>query len=188
MPVFTSFREKLLWFYTFLVLVAIITTLFFGVGLVPTMDQYLKDVFFFYTMIALAAIVILHGLITRPGKAEITIWLGLSVVYIWLYSRLGFAERGHLFEYSVLAIFIHKALIERAMHGVKISNPALFAFIIALSLGALDEFVQLFIPNRVFDPLDILFNGFVAFLAIGGSSAIRWVRNSISNDNLNNNP
>ena len=182
MSVFTSPREKRLWLYIFLVLLAIMATLIFGVGTVPTMGQFLKDAFFFYTMVALAATVILHGLITQPGKAEITIWLGLSVVYLWLYSRLGFAERGHLFEYSALAIFIHKALIERTIQGKIIPNPALFAFLIAFTIGVLDEFIQIFLPSRVFDPLDILFNGFVAFLAIGGSSVIRWVRNKISND------
>lgn len=182
MSIFTSHREKRLWLFTFLVLAAIIATLIFGSGLVPTMGQGLKDALFFYTMIALAATVILHGLRTRPGKAEISIWIGLSAVFLLLYSRLGFAERGHLFEYSVLAIFIHKALIERAIQGKKNSNPALFAFIIAFAIGVLDEFIQLFIPSRVFDPIDILFNGFVAFMAIGGSSAIRWVKKITSRD------
>ena len=182
MSVFTSSREKRLWFYTFLVLVAIVATLIFGGGLVPTMEQDLKDALFFYTMIALAATVILHGLRTRPGKAEISIWLGLSAVFLLLYSRLGFAERGHLFEYSVLAIFIHKALIERAIQGKKIPYPGLLAFLTAFAIGVLDEFIQLFLPSRVFDIIDILFNGFVAFIAIGASSAIRWVRKKISKD------
>ena len=182
MSVFTSSREKRLWLYTFLVLVAIISTLIFGGELVPRMDQDLQGALFFYTMIAIAITVILHGLITRPGKAEITIWLGLSAVYIMLYSRLGFAERSHLFEYSILAIFIHKALIERAIQGKNILKPALVAFLIAFAIGVLDEFIQLFLPKRVFDPIDILFNGFAAFLAIGASLAIRWVRKKVSND------
>ena len=75
MSVFTSSTEKLLWFYTFLVIGALISTLIFGGGLVPEMNQYLKDVLFLYAMIALVATVILHGLITRPAKIEITIWL-----------------------------------------------------------------------------------------------------------------
>ncbi|MDH3652056.1 MAG: VanZ family protein [Saprospiraceae bacterium] len=140
------------------------------------MDQDLQGALFFYTMIALAATVILHGLITRPGKAEITIWLGLSAVCIMLYARLGFAERSHLFEYSVLAIFIHKALNERKLQGKKITNPGLLAFLIAFGIGVLDESIQLFLPGRVFDPLDMLVNGLAAFMAIGTSSVIRWVR------------
>ena len=180
MYVFTSSREKRLWFYTFLVLVAIIATLIFGGGLVPKMDQDLQGALFFYTMIAIAATVILHGMITPPGKAEIIIWLGLSAVYIMLYARLGFAERSHLFEYSILAIFIHEALIERVIQGKKISNSGLLAFLITFAIGALDEFIQLFLPSRVFDIIDILFNGFAAFAAIGASSTIRWVRKMTS--------
>jgi len=182
MSLFTSSREKRLWLYTFLVLVAIIATLIFGGGLVLTMDQDLQGALFFFTMIAIGITVILHGLITRPGKAEITIWLGLSAVYIMLYSRLGYAERSHLFEYSVLVIFIHKALIERAIQGKKIPKPALVAFLTAFAIGALDEFVQLFLPSRVFDPIDILFNGFAAFMAIGASMLILWVRKMISKE------
>jgi len=97
MPLFTSSREKRLWFYAFLVLAAIISTLIWGGRLALTMG-HLKDALFFYTMIALATTVILHGLITRPGKAEITIWIGLSAIFLLLYARLGFAERGHLFD------------------------------------------------------------------------------------------
>jgi len=181
MPLFTSPREKRLWIYTFLVLAAIFSTLIWGGRLALTMDQGLKNLLFLYTMIALAVTIILHGLITRPAKVEITIWLGLSAVYLLLYSRLSFAERGHLFEYSVLTIFIHKALMERAFQGRKITRPALSAFLIAFGIGVLDEFIQIFIPSRVFDIIDILFNGFVAFAAIATSSAIRWVRKIISN-------
>jgi len=176
MSFFTSSKEKRLWLYTFLVLVALIATLIFGGGLVPAMDQDLQGALFFYTMIAIAVAVILHGLITKPGIAEITVWLGLSAVYIMLYARLGFAERSHLFEYSILAIFIHKALIERVAQGKNITEPALFAFLTAFGIGVLDEFIQLFLPGRVFDPIDILFNGLVAFMAIVSSSVIRWVR------------
>ena len=99
---------------------------------------------------------------------------------VWWWSL--FAFRFPPFLLLLLFIFIHKALIERTMQGINIANPALLAFLIAFAIGALDEFIQLFIPSRVFDPFDILFNGFVAFMAIGGSSAIRWVRKKISND------
>jgi len=182
MPFFTSSREKRLWLYTFLVLAAIISTLIFGGELVPAMDQNLQGALFFYTMIVIAATIILHGLITRPGKAEITVWLGLSAVYIMLYARLGFAERSHLIEYSVLAIFIHKALIERVKQGKKNPKPALVAFLSAFAIGVLDEFIQLFLPSRVFDPIDILFNGFAAFMAIGASMVILWARKKIIKD------
>lgn len=181
MSFFTSSREKRLWFYVILVLLAIIVSLIFGPGLVPVMNQNLNGALFFYTMIAIAATVILHAVLTESGKAEITIWLGLSAVYIMLYARLGFAERSHLFEYSILAIFIHKALIERSIQNKKNPIHSLVAFLIAFGIGIVDEFIQLFLPNRVFDIFDILFNGLAAFMAIAGSSAIRWSRKKLKN-------
>jgi hypothetical protein len=177
MSFFTSSREKRLWIYAFLVLVAIFSTLIFGGHLVEAMDEELQGALFFYTMLALAATVILHGLFTRPGMAEITVWLGLSAVFIMLYARLGFAERSHLFEYCVLAIFIHKALLERTNQGKIIANPGLVAFLITLAIGTFDELIQIFLPDRVFDPLDILVNGLSAFLAIAGSWTLSWAKN-----------
>jgi len=176
MSVFTSSREKRLWIYALLVFLAIISTLIFGGGLIPKMDQDLQGALFFFTMIVIAITVILHGLITRPGKAEIIIWFGLSAVYLMLYARLGFAERSHLFEYSILVIFIHKALIERWRSKKKVLESGLLAFLITFILGVFDEFIQLFIPNRVFDPIDILFNSLAAFMAIGASMILMWVR------------
>ena len=57
----------------------------------------------------------------------------------------------------------------------------------AFIIGAIDEFFQLFLPDRVFDVIDILFNGFAAFRAIAVSSVIRWVRKiMISKDGKSN--
>jgi len=72
--------------------------------------------------------------------------------------------------------------MERAFQGRKIPRPALLAFLITFAIGSLDEFIQLFLPSRVFDIIDILFNGFSAFVALGASSTIRWVRKTMSND------
>lgn len=108
--------------------------------------------------------------------AEITVWLGLSVVFILLYARLGFAERSHLFEYIVLAIFLHKALLERVKQGKIIANPGLVAFLLTLAIGTFDELIQIFLPKRIFDPFEIFVNGLSALLAIAGSWTLSWVR------------
>lgn len=176
MSLFTSSREKRLWLYTLLVLVAIFSTLVYGGHLVSAIDPDFQGALFFYTMLAIAATVVLHGLIRKPGIAEITVWIGLSAVYLMLYARLGFAERSHLFEYSILVIFIHKALVERKKYAKEIPNPALISFLMASAIGIFDEFIQLYIPDRVFDPIDIFFNCFAAFMAIAASEVIRWVR------------
>lgn len=181
MPVFTSSREKRLWLYALSVLVAIILTLVFARPLVrlPNYEEILTP-FFWLVMALLGATFIVHGLRSRLSKNEIVIWLGLSGVYLLLFIRLGHpAERTHLMEYSVLAIFIHKALIERLRQGNQVLKPALLAFAATLIIGALDEGVQIFLPDRVFDPLDILFNGLAAFMAIGGSMVLQWARKMV---------
>ncbi len=94
-----------------------------------------------------------------------------------LFLRLGLPERSHLFEYSVLAIIIHKALNERANQGGQVPVPALLAFAIAFLIGVFDECLQIILPDRVFDPVDILFNGFAVTMAIGSSVILRWIRN-----------
>ena len=79
-------------------------------------------------------------------------------------------------EYSVLAIFVHKALIERLNHSNQTLKPALYAFIISFSIGVIDECIQIILPNRVFDVIDILFNGIAVSMAIGAGIVLNWLR------------
>ena len=180
MPLFTSPREKRLWLYAFIVLLAIITTLVFaGDFTFIIVNQNIQVVVFWIAFILIGLSTLIHGLKIRPSKAEIVVWSGIFAVYLLFFLRLGHAERTHLMEYSILAIFIHKALVERNQ-GKKIGISALFAFLITFSIGVLDEFVQLLIPNRVFDAIDILFNTLAVFMTITTSLIIHWIRNKIS--------
>ncbi len=123
-------------------------------------------------------ILLLIGLSNPPEGTEITIWLGLLAVYLMVFLRMGLTERSHLIEYSVLAIFIHKALIERTK-GNKVLVSAFIAWIATLATGVLDECIQIFLPDRVFDPVDILFNGLAGFMAIGSSVLLQWIRKKV---------
>ena len=175
MSLFTSSREKRLWLYALIVWVAILSTLAFGRQLQHiVMAQNTQAVFFWVGLILIGVTIIVHGLKVRPSKTEWTIWFGLAAVYILFIVRLGVPERTHLMEYSVLAIFIHKALIERLSLKNQVLMPALLAFMVTLILGILDECVQMFLPNRVFDPLDMLFNSLAALMAIVGSMMLHW--------------
>ena len=177
MSIFTSSREKRLWLYALIVLVAILSTLVLGRPLQEMLkDQNIQFVFFLLGMILTGTTILLHGLKVRPGNTEMAIWFGLAAVYIVFIFRLGAPERSHLMEYSVLAIFIHKALIERLSQGNQILMPALIAFIVTFIIGVLDESIQIFLPSRVFNPDDIWFNGFAALMAIGSSILLQWIR------------
>ncbi len=177
MDLFKSPREKRFWIYALFVLIAIFSTLVFGRPLLRILgNQNIQAVIFMLGMFLVGITILVHGLKIRPGKTELTIWLGLVAVYLMFFLRLGLPERSHLIEYSVLAIFVHKALIERTSQENQALKPALCAFIVTFIIGVLDECIQILIPDRVFDTDDILFNGLVVLMAIGTSMILTWIR------------
>ena len=181
MSFFTSSREKRLWLYVLIIVVAIYSTLFFGRPLQEMLrDQNIQAVFFLIGMILTGATITVQGLGVRPAKTELVIWTGLAAVVLMFIFRLGAPERSHLIEYSVLAIFIHKALIERLRHKNHIFIPALLALVITITIGAIDESIQKYLPGRVFDPIDMLFNSLAALFAISVSLTLRWLRKKFS--------
>lgn len=183
MPLFTSSREKKLWLYAMLVLIAIVSTLMLGHPLQEMLkDQNVQAVFFLLAMVLVGTTILIHGLTVRPSKTEIATWVGLTAIYITFILRLGIPERSHLIEYSVLAIFIHQALIERRSPKAQSLSLGIVAFIVTTLIGFIDESIQLYLPNRVFDPNDILFNCLAALIAIGGSIILQWVRRKFPSD------
>jgi len=180
-PLFTSAREKRLWLWTLLVVATILASLFIGNPLANQLrDQKVQAVFFVLGMLIIAAAVVVHGLRDNPGKVELSVLLGILAVYVMFFLRLSIPERSHLIEYSVLTIFIHKALLERKKHRKSISYPALLASVIAIIIGILDESIQYFLPNRVFDPEDIVFNCIAVFMAIGASLLLKRIYAQLS--------
>ena len=120
----------------------------------------------------------LQGLKTRPGGFEISVALGITAVYLLAFIRMTAtpAERTHLMEYSVVAVFIYEALRERASQGRRVPVPALLAILATSLLGVLDECIQAFLPSRVFDPVDMLFNFLAGLMAVLASLALAWAR------------
>ena len=185
MSVFTSSREKRLWVWAFVVFLAIFATLFLGQPLAQLFSsQDVRAAVFLFVMILVGATIIAHSVKTKPSKTEITILLGIVAVYIMFFMRLGMPERSHLLEYSVLAIFIHKAITERVNQGKKIPVPALLALIIAFLIGVIDECIQIILPDRRYDPEDIVFNGMAVTMAIGSNVILSWVRKKVAASKL----
>lgn len=181
MSLFTSVRERRLWVCTLIVVVAIYSTL----GLTTMLAEILRNRELFDSMFAVGffliwAAILTQGLKVRPRRAEISVALGIVAVYLMLFARMGIPERTHLFEYSVVALFIYEALTERASQGRRVPMPALLAILIASLIGVLDECIQAFLPNRVFDPIDIFFNVLAAVMAVAASVALGWARGWVS--------
>ena len=175
--IFSSERERRLWLWTLAAVAAIFATL----GLAQTLAGILRDrglltgVFWLGFWLIGAAVFFL-GLKTRPRGIEISIWLGIAGVYLMTMLRMAIPEeRSHLMEYSVVAVLIHEALKERALTR-RVPVPALLAIGMTALVGVFDETIQLLLPNRVFDPIDMLFNALAAFMAISASQALAWAR------------
>ena len=175
---FSSKRERSLWLWAIAVMVAIYATL----GLARSLSGILgglglPEITFSVGMLLVLGTIIVYGLRTRPGRREIAVALGVIATYLLMFARMGTAaERTHLMEYGIVAILVHAALTERAGNGYSVFRPAVLAIIITCVLGVLDESVQYFLPNRVFDLRDMLVNVLAATMAIAAVSALRAAR------------
>jgi hypothetical protein len=178
-PLFSSVRERRLWLWTLAVLVGIYSTL----GLARTLAGILRDQGMLantvlFSMILIGVGVLVQGLRRRPGGTEIGVALGIAAVYILMFLRMSvpLEERTHLMEYTVVALLIYEALMERASNGRRVPVPALLAIVATALFGLLDEGIQAFIPSRVFDPIDILFNTLAGLMAVLASVVLAWAR------------
>ncbi len=177
LPLFSTGRERRLWAWTLAAVLAIYSTL----GLASTLAgiwyrQGVSAVAFLACMALVGLTILTQGLKTRPGGVEIGVGLGIAVVYFMVFFRLTMPERSHLIEYGVVAVFIYEALTERARHGRRVPLPALLAILATSLVGAIDEFIQWFLPSRHFEWTDILFNFLASLMAVLSMAVLGWVR------------
>ena len=175
---FSSRRERRLWVWTLLVVAAIYSTLGLATAWAGLLqDSGLLTVFFVGAMLLIGAAVVTRGLQVRPGGLEVAVALGVAAVYGLVFVRMALeTERSHLIEYGVVALLIYEALSERASQGRRVPAPAVLAFLLAVLVGVVDEGIQWFVPVRVFDPLDMVFNALAAVMAVAASAALAWAR------------
>lgn len=177
-PLFSSRRERRLWGWTLAVVVAVYSTL----GWAPVLAKFLRDRgllddLFVLGLILIGAAILTQALKVRPRGLEIGVVLGIAAAYLLVFVRMAIPEeRTHLIEYGVVAVFVKEALTERAIQGRRVPVPALLAILTTALVGLLDECIQAFLPNRVFDYRDILFNGLAAVMAVAASMALTWAR------------
>ena len=171
--------EKRLWICLLIVLVALYSTICLASTLAGLLrDRNLLTPVLFFCLFLVGATVVTQGLKTRPAGVEIAVLLGMIASFLLMFSRMAIpdAHRGHLIEYSVVAVFLFEALRERSLQGRRVPNPALLAIIGTTLLGLLDECIQSLLPSRVFDPADMLFNFLAGVMAVTASLVLSWVR------------
>ncbi len=129
-------------------------------------------------MFLVGATILTRGLNVRPGGFEIAVMLGVAAVYLLLFLRstASPAERTHLMEYGVLGVFVHAALSERVSQGRRVPLPPVAAVLATAALGVVDEGIQWLLPNRVFDPVDMLFNLLAGATSVAAVEALARAR------------
>lgn len=178
---FSSKREKRLWLYTIIVLVAIYATIGLAQSAALAISGTNIDVaLFLFGAFLVLLVVITQGLKVRPSGLEISIAIGILAAYIMIFIRMLLpGERSHIYEYGIVGIFIFEALLERKKNGKKVYYPALIAIALTTLIGAIDECIQLFVPSRVFDPTDMIFNFIASVMSISSSISLTWARKKI---------
>ncbi len=176
--VFASSRERRLWGWTLAVVVAIYSTLGFAQTLSSELrDRGLISDLIWVGLFLIAVAVGVAGLSKRPGIAEIGVAVGVAGAYLIALLRMALPEeRSHIIEYTVVALLMHEALLERNRGGRWAPYPALIALVAASLVGLFDECIQFYLPSRVFDTVDIGFNFLSALMAVTSSVVLRWVR------------
>lgn len=180
---FTSERERRLWLWALVVVVAIYSTLGLAGTLGPALiARGLLDVMF--AVAFLLAVVAVVGSALRHGRSRREVWvaLGVAVALVMVLVRMGIgpAERTHLFEYGLLAVLVYRALFERRRNGARVPIPAVTAAVLTALVGWLDEGIQALVPNRVYDVRDVGVNALAAVVAVVATSVIRFARDRVA--------
>ena len=179
MSIFTSKRERRLWFGVFGVIGAIYATLGIAGRLTATLrEQNLLNFSFGLGFVLIILAIILSGLRKPSGRREVWVGLGIAAVYGMMMVRMFVTpeERTHLIEYGVVAALIYKAFLERAGNGVQVLYPALLAIVITTFFGFLDEGIQYLLPSRVYDIRDVGFNALAGVMAVLSIRMLVWMR------------
>ncbi|MDX1479702.1 MAG: VanZ family protein, partial [Saprospiraceae bacterium] len=140
----------------------------------------IEQLMFWSAMAVFASVFVLSLTASRSRKSRLIragMVLGIAAVYAMAFLRFSSAaDRTHLVEYSIVALLILEALRERSANGRPVPRAALLAFLLTAAIGVLDESLQLFMPNRVFDPIDMAFNCGAAGAAVLAAVGMTWAR------------
>jgi VanZ family protein len=111
--------------------------------------------FFRYNVFTFAWALLILMLILMPGK-------NMPDTNIW--SLLTFDKFAHFFVFAVLVFLLTIGLIKQHTYIWLRFKAGKMALISGITYGFLLEFIQSFIPDRTFDPRDLLANTIGCFL------------------------
>ncbi|MBN3039023.1 MAG: VanZ family protein [Candidatus Omnitrophica bacterium] len=114
-------------------------------------------------LVTAGVFIIMHLVFSRKSAFSF-----ISLAILWFIYSLGLStiklpvEKIHFIEYSFLAILVFRAL----RHNFEGRVIYLWSSLAVFILGCIDEVIQYFLPNRVYDLRDVLINGFAGVLGL----------------------
>ncbi len=178
MSFFVSARERWLWCWALAVLVAAYSSMGSARWAAAWLRQHgvLTETFTAVLVIG-AAVLVWRWSQRRPGVREVAVGVAVGIGFLMAGARIDSPEeRTHLIEYGSLAALTHQALKERRRGGRTVPAPAVTALIAVCLLGWLDEAIQAFLPNRVYDLRDVGFNTLAVVMMVAGSVVLSKAR------------
>ncbi|MBD3427012.1 MAG: hypothetical protein GF409_07290 [Candidatus Omnitrophica bacterium] len=157
-----SGKRLINWCLVVAYMLGVYATLTVAPSLWDAVDGYLNGRGLFVVYLAggfLLAAVFLYMSVFRREKRIVNyiILLGCACIYFIL-NKLAIypAEKIHLLEYSLLSVLVFNALkVDFSGYGLELY---VYGLLFCLGAGVIDEVIQLFLPTRVFDWRDVVFN------------------------------
>jgi len=157
--------SEILIIYSTLYIVRFITTFLRERGLLSLTIYILTAVFFL--------LVALYVLRLRPPLPSILLLIPVIAAYGVMFLKMKIpVERIHLLEYGLLGFMLTGALNDRWSAG----RSAGVALALAAAAGYVDEAIQYFLPNRVYDLRDVGFNTLAGLGGIVVFAVLHWVK------------
>ena len=111
----------------------------------------------------LLSIVVTVGVVAARTSSTRSRWAALAVLVlaaaVLVRSGVPAADRTHLFEYGLLALLLRESLAERIRAGGTVRFAGAWTLGAILLLGALDEGLQILMPDRVGSARDLMVDG-----------------------------
>lgn len=180
---FSSQREKTLWTRVIFLVVLIYSTQALAGTLVKHFSERgMIDDTFFAAFLIVSLVILISGFVRKQKPLEVMTGIGVATVGILVLLRAGtdLEHRTHLFEYGFLSLLIYLAMSERRrVKGSKLWVTSIVVWLSAAMLGMVDEVLQLAIPGRGFQWVDIGFNIGAATATVIFLAGVDFVREKL---------
>lgn len=163
-------------------MVGIVLVIYVTLGVVVDVLQFLENRIWGAGIFTLGCFMLLLVVVTQgfqrvPGWKEVLTGVGMGAMYAGTLMYIDHSEeRIHVIMYGVVALLIYSAFLERATHDRRVPFHVILVIAATAVIGSIDELIQLTLPNRVFDLVDILYNILASVMAVLLNASLRWAR------------